>query len=52
MPPESQSVGPIQLSERILFIDVLRGLALLGILAANMRAFFAPLDCYQFIGVL
>src|ERR1700676_1682358 len=52
MPPESQSVGPIQLSERILFIDVLRGVALLGILAANMRAFFAPLDCYQFIGVL
>src|ERR1700737_2788609 len=52
MTPESQSVGPMQLSERILFIDVLRGLALLGNLAANMRAFFAPLDCYQFIGVL
>src|ERR1700676_2244254 len=52
MPPESQSVGPIPLSERILFIDVLRGLALLGILAANMRGFFAPLDCYEFIGVL
>jgi uncharacterized protein len=50
--PESQRVGPVSLSERILFIDVLRGLALFGILAANMRAFFAPLDCYDHIGVL
>jgi uncharacterized protein len=49
---ESQRVGPVGLSERILFIDVLRGLALFGILAANMRGFFAPLDCYQHIGVL
>ncbi|SPE25176.1 conserved membrane hypothetical protein [Candidatus Sulfotelmatomonas gaucii] len=52
MQPESQRVGPVNLSERILFIDVLRGLALFGILAANMRAFFAPLDCYDHIGVL
>ena len=49
---ESRQVGPVSLSERILFIDVLRGLALFGILAANMRAFFAPLDCYDHIGVL
>ncbi|MFZ0770618.1 MAG: hypothetical protein WCA49_00420 [Candidatus Sulfotelmatobacter sp.] len=49
---ESQRVGPVSLSERILFIDVLRGMALFGILAANMRAFFAPLDCYGYIGVL
>ena len=49
---ESQRVGPIRLSERIVFIDVLRGMALFGILAANMRAFFAPLDCYDHIGVL
>jgi len=49
---ESQRVGPVSLSERILFIDVLRGVALFGILAANMRAFFAPLDCYDHIGVL
>jgi uncharacterized protein len=48
----TQSVGPISSSERILFIDVLRGMALFGILAANMRAFFAPLDCYENIGVL
>jgi uncharacterized membrane protein YeiB len=45
-------VGPIAASERILFIDVLRGMALFGIFAANMRAFFAPLDAYGHIGVL
>jgi uncharacterized protein len=49
---EAQPVGPVSLSERILFIDVLRGMALFGILAANMRAFFAPLDAYGNIGVL
>jgi uncharacterized protein len=49
---DSPRVGPVSLSERILFIDVLRGMALFGILAANMRAFFAPLDCYGNIGVL
>ncbi|HEY4053205.1 MAG TPA: hypothetical protein VGL74_05660, partial [Terriglobales bacterium] len=52
MQPVSPRVGPIKLSERILFIDVLRGMALFGILAANMRAFFAPLDAYDNIGVL
>jgi len=52
MPQEPQRVGPVSLSERILFVDVLRGMALFGILAANMRAFFAPLDAYDHIGVL
>ncbi len=52
MQQELQSGGPISISERIIFIDVLRGMALFGILAANMRAFFAPLDCYDNIGVL
>ena len=52
MQPEPQRVGPVGLSERILFIDILRGMALFGILAANMRAFFAPLDAYGNIGVL
>jgi uncharacterized protein len=46
------SVGPVTLAERIQFIDVLRGMALFGILAANMRAFFAPLDVYDHVGVL
>lgn len=52
MAQEPQHTGPVSLSERILFIDVLRGMALFGILAANMRAFFAPLDAYGNIGVL
>ena len=52
MTVEAQRVGPVSLNERILFIDVLRGMALFGILAANMRAFFAPLDAYGNIGVL
>src|SRR5271167_1899260 len=52
MQTETQRVGPVSLSERIVFIDVLRGLALFGILAANMRAFFGPLDAYDHIGVL
>lgn len=52
MEQTSQSAGPVALSERIVFIDVLRGMALFGILAANMRAFFAPLDAYGNIGVL
>src|SRR5208283_91398 len=52
MQADIQRVGPVDLSERILFIDVLRGMALFGILAANMRAFFAPLDTYDNIGVL
>jgi uncharacterized protein len=52
MQSDAQRVGPVTLSERILFIDVLRGMALFGILAANMRAFFAPLEAYGNIGVL
>jgi uncharacterized protein len=52
MNPDFPRVGPVNLSERIVFIDVLRGMALFGILAANMRAFFAPLDCYDNIGIL
>jgi uncharacterized protein len=52
MQNESPRAGPVSLSERIVFIDVLRGLALFGILAANMRAFFAPMDAYSHIGVL
>ena len=52
MPRQSTPAGPVSLDERIVFIDVLRGLALFGILAANMRAFVAPLDAYGNIGVL
>jgi uncharacterized protein len=52
MPPVTTQAGPVTLNERIVFIDVLRGLALFGILAANMRGFVAPLDAYQNIGAL
>lgn len=52
MHPEAQRVGPVSLTERILFIDVLRGMALFGILAAKMRAFVAPLDVYEDIQLL
>src|SRR5262249_44308734 len=52
MPNDSPRGNPVSVSERILFIDVLRGAALFGILAANMRAFFAPIDVYENIGVL
>jgi uncharacterized protein len=46
MSSETESAGPITSSERILYIDILRGMALFGILAANMRGFNAPLDLY------
>src|SRR5580700_9279850 len=46
MTQESQPAGPVTAAERILYIDILRGMALFGILAANMRGFNAPLDLY------
>ena len=42
MTQESQPAGPVTAAERILYIDILRGMALFGILAANMRGFDAP----------
>ncbi|MGE8289125.1 MAG: hypothetical protein ACN6RG_14275, partial [Stenotrophomonas sp.] len=41
---------PIAASERIATLDVLRGLALLGILLMNMEAFSGPLDL-SFTGI-
>jgi uncharacterized protein len=46
------NVGPVSGADRIQFIDVLRGAALFGILAANMRAFDGPIDAYGNINVL
>jgi uncharacterized protein len=46
MSSDAEGAGPITSSERILYIDILRGMALFGILAANMRGFNAPLDLY------
>jgi uncharacterized protein len=52
MTQEPQTAGPVTAAERILYIDILRGMALFGILAANMRGFNAPADAYGNIGVL
>lgn len=53
MPAASAApAGPVELQERIVFIDALRGLALFGILTANMRGFFAPLMIYDRIQLL
>jgi uncharacterized protein len=38
--------GPVTLRERIHLLDVLRGLALFGIIAANIRAFSVPMAAY------
>ncbi len=46
----SQTAGPIDSAERVPDLDILRGMALFGILAANMRGFSAPLDLYFDIG--
>ena len=39
-------VGPVAPPERIQVLDILRGLALFGIIAANMRAFNTPMPAY------
>jgi len=44
--------APVSLAERITFIDVLRGMALFGIVTANMRAFAAPIAAYGDIQLL
>jgi uncharacterized protein len=41
-----QAMTPVAASERIEFLDVLRGAALFGILTSNMRAFNGPLAAY------
>ena len=52
MSSSAPTAGPITASERILYIDILRGMALFGILAANMRGFNAPESVYGNIKVL
>ncbi len=39
-------IGPIAAAERVELIDIVRGLALFGILAANMRGFAGPAGAY------
>jgi uncharacterized protein len=52
MSSDAQRVGPVTAAERILYIDILRGMALFGILAANMRGFSAPASVYGNIKLL
>jgi uncharacterized protein len=52
MSADAQTAGPVTAAERILYIDILRGMALFGILAANMRGFSAPAMVYGNIGTL
>ena len=52
MSSDVQQAGPVTAAERILYIDMLRGMALFGILAANMRGFNAPASVYGNIKVL
>jgi uncharacterized protein len=46
------AMTPVSTRERIGVIDILRGLALFGILTANMRGFNAPLAVYDNISFL
>jgi uncharacterized protein len=39
-------MGPISAGERVQAIDILRGFALFGIIAANMRGFAGPVEVY------
>src|SRR5688572_32441497 len=43
-----QQLAPVSSSQRIETLDVLRGFALLGILAMNIRAMAAPMSAYMY----
>jgi uncharacterized protein len=45
-PAAPEPLGPVSASERVETIDILRGLALFGILAANIRGFAGPALTY------
>ena len=42
------SIGPVETAARITWLDAIRGLALLGILWANVRQMFLPFDAGSF----
>lgn len=44
--PEAHPMGPIASGERVELIDIVRGVALFGILAANIRGFAGPALAY------
>lgn len=45
-PPPAEPLRPVSATERVETLDILRGLALFGILAANMRGFAGPALTY------
>lgn len=45
-PPAPEPLAPVAASERVEIIDIIRGLALFGILAANIRGFAGPAVTY------
>jgi uncharacterized protein len=45
-PPPAEPLAPVAANERVETIDILRGLALFGILAANIRGFAGPALVY------
>jgi uncharacterized protein len=47
VPAAPPPLGPVSLAERFEAIDVVRGLALFGIIASNMRAFNGPMAAYM-----
>jgi uncharacterized protein len=51
-PPPATPAGPIPTAERVQTIDILRGLALLGIIAANMRGFAGPAAAYMATSIM
>ena len=50
--PIGPDLGPVRQEERYVLMDVVRGFALFGVLAANMRSFNAPIAEYDHIGRL
>jgi uncharacterized protein len=47
IPAAPVPLEPVQQSERYVVMDVLRGFALFGVLAANMRSFNLPMGVYE-----
>jgi len=43
LPVEPRAFGPVRAGERVETIDILRGIAVLGILLVNMQLFFSPM---------
>jgi len=47
-PPDAPLLAPVPTAERVELLDILRGVAVLGILLVNMELFFAPIYSLSF----